>query len=125
MSNYLDIPEHTRHSLMLYVVHGYRPGRGLSYILENNLFMAVAHCDDATLAVLRPLVTWIHNFAPSDCHGSASRVDDWILREGQSRGLSKTAWAKTAWCYDTIEGLEKLGFPDEAEKYRQREARNR
>ena len=110
--NYLDIPEHTRHSLMLYITQGYRPGRGLSYILENNLFSAVGCCDDATLAVIRPLVTWIHGFAPSLSHGSEANVAEWV------RANADTSFSTVPMCYDTEEGLVKLGYPDEAATYK-------
>ena len=105
MTDYMDIPEHTRHSLMLYVTEGLRPGRGLQNILGNNLFSTVACCDDATLAVLRPLITWVHSFAPSQCHGSKQKVDEWLRAQDRPK------------CYDTQEGLVKLGFPDEAAAY--------
>jgi hypothetical protein len=99
----MDIPEHTRHSLMLYIVHGYKPGRGLRSILENDLFSTVRCCDDATLAVMRPLVTWVHSFAHGDSHGTRDKVAAWL-------GSPKK-------CYDTQEGLIKLGYPKEAATY--------
>ncbi len=99
--NYLDIPEHTRHTMMMYVVHGYKTGRGLQAILENDLFATVRCCDDATLAVLRPIITWFHSFTNGACHGSPEKVRAWI---GSASGK----------CYDTEEGLIKLGFPEEA-----------
>jgi len=107
MTNYKSIPEHTRHSILNYVARGLRPGRGLQYIFENDLFAAVAHCDDATLASLRLITTWIYNFAPSGCHGSREKVSAWI------NGFS----ANNAWCSDTEEGLVKLGYPHEAALY--------
>ncbi len=78
--NYDEIPEHTRRSMMLYVTQGLRPGKGLQHIFGNDLFSAVACCDDATFKALRPIITWINSFASSRCHGSPQKVVEWVSR---------------------------------------------
>jgi len=74
----MNIPEQLKQSLERYVTHRLCPGQGLSSIISNDLFATIANCDDQTLAALRPIVTWLHNFAPVECHGSKEKLASWI-----------------------------------------------
>ena len=75
--DYSGLPEAHRERVRLYIEHGAYPGFGWRAILSHDL-EAVVRCDDATVAVLPQIYRWMHNHAPSQCHGSAARMAQWM-----------------------------------------------
>ena len=81
------VPEHLRNGLRLYIEQGVKPGSFLMGVLENDLRNAIFKGDTDSLAGLRPLVLFLHNYAPGECHGNPTRVANWMI----SRGLRGVA----------------------------------
>jgi hypothetical protein len=81
---YDGLPSGNRETVRRYIEHGYEPGSGTRAILENRL-MAVLMCDDETVAAMPQIVRWLHNHAPSECHGSQERVDRWMRERRAAR----------------------------------------
>ena len=76
--DYSALPERLRDAMRLWIEKGIDPGTGtgLKMILAHDLF-AVLYCDGQTVAELPPILRWLHNHAPSGCHGNAKVVDAW------------------------------------------------
>jgi len=81
------IPENVRGALVRYIVWGLKPGSGTRAILSNDLYLAAACCDTDTWSSIRPILSWLKNYAPSQCHGSPERVSLW--REKDLSGYSE------------------------------------
>jgi hypothetical protein len=60
-----------------HAIDGVPTGNFLSKMFENDLLGAVCGADEITLAGIRELMLFMHNFAPSRCWGSAERVKRW------------------------------------------------
>ena len=74
---YSIIPEATRGALYNHIVHRYKCGSALTALLRGStdcIVMADQHMYPAMPAILRLL----HNYAPSDCHGTGERVQNWL-----------------------------------------------
>ena len=75
--DYSGLPASYRDAMRLYIEHGIDPGTGWHLILANHL-SAVTYCDDQTVRDLPVIWRWIHNHAPSQCHGSGRIVKEWM-----------------------------------------------
>ncbi len=82
------VPQHLRAGLVRYVTDGVRPGHFLVAVLENDLAEAVARADAVSLVGLPFVVSWLDNYAPATCHGSALRVAVWCKMHATRIGLS-------------------------------------
>lgn len=90
------LPEFCREIVRLYVEEGCDPGQGWMMILKNQL-NAIIYCDAQHVAAMQDLVKWVHNYAPPRCHGSAERIQQWMIdrrreREGRSGYGPGEAW---------------------------------
>lgn len=47
-------------------------------VLSNNLIESFSCADDINSMMVRDLVFWLYNHAPSNCWGSPRAVSDWI-----------------------------------------------
>lgn len=73
--NYSGLPDH-QHAFRMWIEHGVCPGTGIYAILRHDL-MAICICDDETVRQLPQIMRWLHNHAPSACHGSTEKVTAW------------------------------------------------
>lgn len=79
---YAAIPEHTRHSLKLYLFHRLAPGSTLRCLLEGeDPIRTILNFDDEHLAALRPLCLFLHWEVPSNVFGSKEKVRAWLSGE--------------------------------------------
>jgi hypothetical protein len=72
------IPQHLRAGLGSYINHHQPTGGGLQAILENDLHGALTRADPETRAALPTIACFLHNEAPSACHGSKENVAAWL-----------------------------------------------
>lgn len=79
------VPEHLHDGLMMFVVHGVKPGDFLTAVLENNLLRAFEVADPESEAGLRSTLEWLYTGAPSGCWISPGAVLAWCLRGGLLR----------------------------------------
>lgn len=75
---YAKIPERMREALLRYVLSGIHPGDFLTAVICNNLRAAVMGADDENIHLLREYLWWFYNIAPSSCHGSPEKFEDWL-----------------------------------------------
>lgn len=57
-------------------------GSFLRALLTNNLFEAFAFADEENADAMRSWVMFLYNFAPSQCYGSAEKINAWHERGG-------------------------------------------
>ncbi len=76
------IPHHLRESLSLYLTEGILPGNFLRAVLSHDLFEAMGSADEGSLEGLPGLVSWIYNYAPMNCHGTAEKITAWCSEGG-------------------------------------------
>ena len=74
--DYSTCPANHRESVRRWIEGGIHPGSGLNAVLRHDL-EAVVICDDDTVKQLPALLRWLHNHAPSLCHGSRESVEAW------------------------------------------------
>ena len=73
----MSVPDHTRESLELYLIHGYNPGGFLSSVLAGDFFRAVSSADTANRQMLWIIGNWVITEAPHDSWGSYEAIDNW------------------------------------------------
>lgn len=76
----LLVPEHLIDGLTSYVAEGRRTGSYLESVLSDDYPEVLMRGDDASLVGLTSTEEFIHQFAPSECHGSRERVEAWIKK---------------------------------------------
>lgn len=76
------VPWHLREGVMAYCMQGRPIGHFLSAVMCNDLRDAVARGDDNSLAGLKGLVQFLHNYAPGGCWGSPARHMAWMADGG-------------------------------------------
>ena len=69
------VPHHDRDGIIAYIETGRPLGGFLNAVFCNDLMAAYGRADSENQAAMQTIVTWIYNFAPSDCHGSPERVN--------------------------------------------------
>jgi hypothetical protein len=81
------LPTHIREQLIGYVEHGKRPEDFLLYVLQNDLWSAVARCTPEEFACLPRLLTYLFYNAPFLSLGSRSKVEEWLSSEWRNSSL--------------------------------------
>jgi hypothetical protein len=61
-----------------YIELGQPVGDFLRAVICNDLKNAVGHADDVNVHNLPAYCAYLHNHAPSDCHGSPEKYKAWI-----------------------------------------------
>lgn len=89
------IPAHCQGGLRRYIEEGCQTGDFLYAVLTNNLRRAVEKADDVNRAAIASYVVFLFNAAPSQCWGSAKRVEEWI-ELGGLKGLERRRAAEEA-----------------------------
>jgi hypothetical protein len=72
------VPVRLRGGLKRYLVERVRPGQVLCALLRNDLVDAVLRADEDSLAGLRDLLLFLHNYAPGPAHGSPEKFEAWL-----------------------------------------------
>jgi hypothetical protein len=71
------VPSHLWGGIFNHVLEGRETGNFLSAMFENNLLNAVCGADETTLAGIRDLMLFMHNYAPAGCWGSREQLQRW------------------------------------------------
>jgi hypothetical protein len=80
------LPEHIRHGVEDYVLHGAEPGDFLHALVTNDLRRTCEHADRINRLVLFDIVSWFYNYAPSQCWGSPELYARWVEHKGLTGG---------------------------------------
>ena len=80
---WIEVPEHTRQSIMDYLNRDYAPSPGtfLRAVLTNNLRDAVILADDRNRRKLPEIVMSFYQYAPAGVWGSDERVKEFLSAE--------------------------------------------
>ena len=54
-------------------------------LLANDLMSAILNADSGNLAAIGDICLYIYNYMPSGCHGSKSKVTNWIKKTRKQR----------------------------------------
>jgi hypothetical protein len=81
------VPHHQREGVVAYIMQGRQTGHFLSAVFSNDLREAVARADENSLAGLKPLVQFMHNYSPPGCWGSPKHWDTWRANGGLAGAL--------------------------------------
>ena len=79
------IPEYTMTGLQRYINEGRPVGNFLKAVICNDLRLAVGYADDHNVNNLPAYTTYLHNEAPSGCHGSEAKYKAWIKKFADAR----------------------------------------
>lgn len=80
------IHERYRGGLARYVINGIRPGSFLCAVISNNLREALGRVDnDVTIEQVRQITLWFYNECPTQCHGDADAMENWIRTKTRER----------------------------------------
>lgn len=71
----LEVSNSVKESLDLWVKDGIMPGGFLMAVLRNDLFGALRRADSYNRASIFQIVEYINNEIPSDCWGSADKME--------------------------------------------------
>jgi len=85
-NQYTPIPDHTRETLIAYVIDRHPPGSFLRAVMENNLTEAVCQADELNLPAIHPIVVWAYNFVPALARGNPAKVRSWLDNEDKLLG---------------------------------------
>lgn len=77
----LDLPEHMRSAVELYLTHGILPGGFLTAVLENKLIEAAVKADHINIQRLRDWADFVYNWLPATCWGSETFVKAWSRKQ--------------------------------------------
>ena len=81
---YSDIPDYLWEPMCRYVQLGRPCGHFLTSVVQNDLFKAVGHADEAAIGCIRKIVAFFYSISPSVCHGSPGRAKAWLKVGGQA-----------------------------------------
>ena len=76
--DYGRLPPHLQGGVRRYIEKGIPPGDFLTAVITNDLFLAIGHADDTSLAALRDIVRFFYNEVPSKCWGTPEKMKTWI-----------------------------------------------
>lgn len=68
------VPHHMRDGYKLWIERGILPGSFGTAVLTNNLAESFARADHINEMYIKSTVSWLYNYAPSDCWGSQDKV---------------------------------------------------
>ena len=72
-----QIPEHTRETLVNYLMKGWEPGGFVTSVLAMDLERAVYAADFVNGPAIQPITRWIIEYCPRESWGSYEQVDLW------------------------------------------------
>lgn len=71
------VPHHLWGGILNHVLDGRGTGNFIARMIENDLLNAITAADDTTLARIRDIMVFMHNYAPQRCWGSPERARRW------------------------------------------------
>ena len=77
--DYSSLPEGFQGSFKRYLEGKIEPGNFIKATIQNNLIDAVCLCSDIT--TLRPIMIWLHNYAPPKSFGSVEKYEEYLKKE--------------------------------------------
>jgi len=84
MTENLDAPVHILDSIDRFVRYRIAPGSFVRAVLSNDLAGAFGRGDENSLRGLRDIMHYIHWKIPGDCHGSRSKVEQWLKGQAEA-----------------------------------------
>lgn len=84
--DYGGLPAGLREGMRLWIEQGLLPGHFLQAVLRNDLADAIVRADEENLKRLPEIVRWLHNEAPTRCHGEPMTVTRWWREKRQAIG---------------------------------------
>jgi hypothetical protein len=116
------VPPPLQKGLMAHILHGRHVGHFLTACLSNDLRQAVGYGDDESLAGIRGIIQFLHNYAPSTSWGTPAKVEAWRARKGagaatgldEDHSLGARSWGldATRESIPTTEGAEGRNWVD-------------
>ena len=91
--NYALLPVHMRDAVQDYIEIGKVPEPFLGAIMANDFLEAVGQADDVNRRYLPEWAQFIYMEAPHPCHGSKTKVEQWVA-DGGFAGLQSKANAE-------------------------------
>ena len=91
MHDYAVIPHWVMIDLTAYANEGTHVCGALEAILANDLFEAIARCDEQLRTVIPSIVSFIYNRLPMGCHGSYQILEEWSMLKRQEAALRNKA----------------------------------
>ncbi len=74
------IPGRMEEGIERYIYDHVSTGEFLTSVFENNFIEACGRADDENLINLPAYAAFLYNKAPSACHGSRKKVEEWLSR---------------------------------------------
>lgn len=87
--DYLNIPEHMRTGVKLYLEKGILPGSFLASVLENKLVESFAAADHINIENMYNWTKFLYNEMPFGSWGSKEKVDEWIKSKKEKLSNAK------------------------------------
>ena len=82
MIDYSKLPDYMQEPARCYIEEGRPTGSFLRALFSNDLMETFGRADDTNRAMIFEWVRFVHNEAPSGCHGSPQMVKAWTERGG-------------------------------------------
>ena len=79
------VDRHTLETISYYIEKGIPTGGFLRAVLENDLCGACGRADHDNQRALYDIVSFLYNYAPSDCWGSPKNVQEWLAKAARER----------------------------------------
>ncbi len=83
--DYSKLPKSLQGGVKRYIENGIVPGGFLRAVACNDLTEAVARADENNYPLLKDIVLWFYNEAPSACWGSPEKVKKWADMKYEER----------------------------------------
>lgn len=81
ITNYYRIPPVTLEAMKRYTEHRIPTGSFLQAVISNDLQEAVLRADRDNMPVIPIIAYWFYMEAPSQCHGSIEKYNNWIKEQ--------------------------------------------
>lgn len=76
------IPGHIRDGVREHCLSGRPNGSFVTAVLSNDLMGAVSHGDPNSIAGLKGIVQFLHNYGPQGCWGTPAKAQEWKNQGG-------------------------------------------
>ena len=89
---YLDerVPEHTRETIVHYLIFGWHPSGFMEAILTGDLYRAVKVADMANKPAIPFITDWVLQNYPYRAYGDKASIDGWC----EDKNNCRTKWVK-------------------------------
>lgn len=82
IDNVYIVPEHCRHSILIWVMEGRLGGHFLEAMLSNDLMKTFQYADGPNSRAMDSWTKYLYNYTPSGCWGSTEKVTEWANKGG-------------------------------------------